>query len=72
MAGEGKMSREEAGKSGGKHTAGKTRHFTRESKERLIEGARKGGAAEKHISPEARERMREGGRKGGERSHSND
>lgn len=72
MAGEEKMSKQEAGKTGGKHTAGKERHFTRESKERLIEGARKGGAAPKHISSESRERMREGGRKGGERSHSND
>ena len=60
------MSRAEAGRKGGEASAGKERHFTRESKERLKEGAKKGGEAEKNISPEARERMREGGRKGGE------
>jgi general stress protein YciG len=66
MAREG-MSRVEAGRKGGLATAGIPRHFTEESKRRLIEGARRGGKAVKEITPQARERMREGGRKGGER-----
>jgi hypothetical protein len=35
MAEEEKISKQEAGQMGGKHTAEKERHFTRESKERL-------------------------------------
>jgi uncharacterized protein len=67
-----KISREEAGRKGGEASAGKERHFTPESKERLKEGDKKGGESEKDISPEARERIQEVGRKGGEHSYRND
>lgn len=38
-----RMSREEAGRKGGEASKGSKKHFTRESKERLKEGAEKGG-----------------------------
>jgi general stress protein YciG len=67
------MSREEAGRKGGEASKGSEKHFTPESKERLKEGATKGGehsgggSSERNISKESREKMSEGGRKGGEK-----
>lgn len=45
----------------------------KESQERIIEGARKGGehsaGKERHFTPESKERLIEGAKKGGEHSH---
>ncbi len=38
-----KMSKAEAGRMGGEASAGSEKHYTKESKERQIAGARKGG-----------------------------
>jgi general stress protein YciG len=76
MPRERKMSREQAGRMGGEASAGKERHFTSESKERLIAGARKGGensaGTSKHFTPQSKERQIEGARRGGQHSHRND
>jgi general stress protein YciG len=52
----------------------KTREtLPRESQERIIEGARKGGehsaGKERHYTPESKARQIEGARKGGQHSH---
>lgn len=67
------MSREEAGRKGGEASKDAEKHITPESKERLREGAKKGGehsgggSSERNISEESREKMSEGSRKGGEK-----
>jgi uncharacterized protein len=77
-----KMSREEAGRMGGEAKKDRSmgsdmKEKMMEGKDRMMEGARKGGEAARHFGEETKEkmmegkdRMMEGARKSGEHSHS--